>query len=72
MENQQKETEKEAINNPEDFRAGRSPQGDQAQPDEVEYTEDEVEFADGAGTQLEQEFDEPDKDPHETDDARKE
>lgn len=62
MENHGKEIEQEEIINPVQSQAGRAPGEDKLQKeDDSEYTEDEIEFADGEGTQLDEEFDVPDK-----------
>lgn len=68
MENQEKEIEQEEIINPGQFQAGRAPGEDKLQKeDDSEYTEDEIEFADGEGTQLDEEFDVPEKQDPEDD-----
>lgn len=62
MKNEENEMEKDEIVNPEQFQVGRAAEEektiDSEDNDEVEYTEDEVEFADGKGTQLDEEIDE--------------
>ncbi|RZM19257.1 MAG: hypothetical protein EOO88_38520 [Pedobacter sp.] len=68
MENQENEMEQEEIINPEQFQVGRTPEEEKTQEqDDAEYTEDEVEFADGEGTQLEEEFDAPEQEDAEED-----
>ena len=66
MENNEKELEKDDIVNPEQFQVGRAPQEDKEEDtgssDESEYTEQEIPFADGKGTELAEEFDEPKED----------
>lgn len=65
MENTANEMEKDDIVNPEQFQVGRAPQEEkeldnqdvQNEAEEVGYTEGEVQFADGEGTQLDEEID---------------
>ena len=60
MENQENDMREEEMINREQFQAG-SAAGDEQRRDDSEYTEQEIQFADGEGTQLEEEFDVPDK-----------
>jgi len=63
MENNENEIEKDEIVNPEQFQVGRSPQEEkEEQSDDAAYTEEEVQFADGEGTQLAEAFDTPEED----------
>ncbi len=63
MENNENEIEKDEIVNPEQFQVGRSPQEEkEEQSDDAGYTEEEVQFADGEGTQLAEAFDTPEED----------
>lgn len=62
MENQENEMEQKEIINPEQFQAGRAAKEEKLQQeDDSEYTEEEIEFADGKGTQLDGEIDVPEK-----------
>lgn len=62
MENQENEMEQKEIINPEQSRAGRAAEEEKLQQeDDSEYTEDEIEFADGEGTQLDEEIDVPEE-----------
>lgn len=62
MENQENEMEQKEIINPEQFQAGRAAEEEKLQQeDDSEYTEDEIEFADGEGTQLDEEIDVPEE-----------
>ena len=56
--NKEQEMEQDEIVNLEQFQVGRAPEEEKQhdEQDDSEYTEDEVEFADGEGTQLEEEF----------------
>ncbi|TDO24266.1 hypothetical protein [Pedobacter duraquae] len=59
MENKkEQEMEQDEIVNLEQFQVGRAPEEEKQhdEEDDSDYTEDEVEFADGEGTQLEEEF----------------
>lgn len=68
MKNQENEMEQEEIINPEQFQVGRATEDEKLQEqDDSQYTEDEIEFADGEGTQLEEEFDVPEKEELEDD-----
>lgn len=62
MENQAKEIEQEEIIKAEQYQADSSPAEDQQLQDDSEYTEDEVEYADGDGTQLDEELGVPERD----------
>ena len=65
QENEQNQMEKDEIINPEQFQVSRAPEGDKEQGDQQEeminrtddsgYTPQENQFADGNGTQLDQE-----------------
>lgn len=72
MENKkEQEMEQDEIVNLEQFQVGRAPEEEKQhdEEDDSDYTEDEVEFADGEGTQLEEEFaDDDDFDDLEDDD----
>ena len=62
MENNENEFEKDEIVNPEQFQVGRSSQEEkEEQSDDAGYTEEEVQFADGEGTQLAEAFDPPEE-----------
>lgn len=65
MENNEKELEKDDIVNPEQFQVGRAPQeekeDDTDYADDSDYTEQEIPFADGKGTELAEEFEEPEE-----------
>jgi len=62
MKNQENEMEQEEIINPEQFQVGRAPEEEKTQEqDDAEYAEGEMEFADGQGTPLQEEFDIPEK-----------
>jgi hypothetical protein len=68
MENQENELEKDEIVNPEQFQVDRS--ANDVKPEDSEdagYTEDEVEFADGQGTRLQEEFEVPEGGDNEDD-----
>ncbi|MNK18685.1 hypothetical protein D3C87_368940 [compost metagenome] len=78
MENQENNQPEEEIQNIDQFQINRS-QGNAAeghpaaQPNDEEYTEDEVQFADGEGTRLNEQINGPDdedddEDEEETDD----
>ena len=56
--NKEQEMEQDEIVNLEQFQVGRAPEEEKQHDDQddSEYTEDEVQFADGEGTQLEEEF----------------
>ena len=57
MESNQEQLEKDEIVNPEQFQVGRAPQEDkEEQTDDAEYTEQEIPFADGKGTELDEEL----------------
>jgi hypothetical protein len=64
MENQENTQVNEEINNPGQFQVGRTNplhqhnDGEQDQAEEVEYTPEEMEYADGKGTELAEAFDE--------------
>jgi hypothetical protein len=66
MENQDQQQENEEINNPEQFQVGRTnplqqhQEGQQEQDGEVEYTAEEMEYADGKGTELAEAFEDDD------------
>ena len=62
MKDENIESEQDEIVNPEQFQVGRAPEEEKAESEDSEYTEDEIEFADGEGTQLEAEFDEVEED----------
>jgi len=74
MENQENNQPEEEIQNIEQFQINRS-QGNaaegHAQSGDEEYTEDEVQFADGEGTQLNEEINGPD-DEEDDDDEEEE
>lgn len=62
MENQDQQQENEEINNPEQFKVGRTnplhqhEEGQREHEEEVEYTPKEMEYADGKGTRLAEAF----------------
>lgn len=58
MENKENNTEKDEIINPEQFQVGRGLHEDnnEDQAEEVSYTPEENQFADGKGTQLDEEM----------------
>jgi hypothetical protein len=57
MENDQNDLEKDEIVNPEQFQVGRAPHEEkEEQAEELGYTEQESQFADGQGTQLDEEL----------------
>ncbi|MES2457532.1 MAG: hypothetical protein V4594_18390 [Bacteroidota bacterium] len=61
MENEENKMDQEIINS-EQFQVGRAPEEEKTQEqDDAQYTEDEVEFADGEGTSLAEEFEVPEK-----------
>jgi hypothetical protein len=63
----EEEPEQDDIVNPDQFQVGRAPENEKdTQTEGVEYTDDEIEFADGAGTQLDDELDAPDREDLET------
>ena len=78
MENQEKNQKKEEINNPEQFSVGRSNAlhqhaDEEDQPaKEVEYAEEEMEFADGKGTELAEAFPEETEEDEAHDDGTEE
>jgi hypothetical protein len=60
MENQENEMEKDEVINPEQFQVGRAPEEEKnIAQDDTTYTPGEVQFADGEGTQLAEEFEDP-------------
>ena len=70
MENKKdQEFEQDDIVNLEQFQVGRAPEEEKQHDDqdESEYTEDEVPFADGEGTQLDEELGEDNNDSDEDD-----
>ncbi|RZJ88792.1 MAG: hypothetical protein EOO20_12675 [Chryseobacterium sp.] len=72
MENKKdQEFEQDDIVNLEQFQVGRAPEEEKQHDDqdESEYTEDEVPFADGEGTQLDEELGEDNADQDEDTDA---
>ena len=71
MENKKdQEFEQDDIVNLEQFQVGRAPEEEKQHDDqdESEYTEDEVPFADGEGTQLDEELGEDNADSDEDED----
>ena len=61
MENEENKMDQEIINS-EQFQVGHAPEEEKTQEqDDAQYTEDEVEFADGEGTSLAEEFEVPEK-----------
>ena len=61
MENLQYEEQNEEIVNPEQFQVGRAPEEEKtATEEDTGYTEGEIEYADGQGTQLDEELEDMD------------
>jgi hypothetical protein len=64
--NMENEMEKDEIVNPEQFQVSRAPEDQKAdRAESVDYTGDEIEFADGVGTELDEELDLIDEDDFE-------
>ncbi len=68
MENHEQKQENEEISNPEQFKVGRTnplqphEEGQHEQDEEVEYTPEEMEYADGKGTELTEAFEDEQED----------
>jgi len=61
MNTEEENLEKDEIVNPEQFQVGRAPEEKkETEREDADYTPEEVEFADGQGTQLDEEIDAPD------------
>jgi len=61
--------EKDDISNPDQFQVGRTSEENTSQQDDSKYTPEEDQFADGKGTVLAEEFDSPDPEEIEDDEA---
>ncbi len=69
MENPENDEQNEEIVNPEQFQVGRTPEEEKRGAGEgTGYTEGETKFADGVGTQLEEELDVSDSEDEPADD----
>ena len=68
MENQENIMEHEEILNQDQFQLAHAPEEEKLhEDDDSDYTEEETEYADGKGTQLNEEFDFPEREDLEED-----
>ena len=67
--NNQEPMEKDDIVNPDQFQVGRTAEENMSKQDDSQYAPEENQFADGKGTELAEEFDAPDPEEVEDDEA---